>query len=196
LYVDDLIHSCSSTEEALQIIIAIEKMLNTSSFKIKEWSCSSSELRAELSARKTPSNPDTPSDVLPEPKEDPISQATALKPDERTPDVNKVSLDREDGVKTLGVSWNPRSDTINFEVKSNITELYTKRIILSNISRLFDPLGLASAVTIKARIELQDIWKTKKFDWDNPLPQHDLFPKLRLYLNCKKPLKLSYCLIF
>ena len=56
-------------------------------------------------------------------------------------------------------------------IKSNNTELYTKRIILSNISRLFDPLGLASAVTIKARIELQDIWKTKKFDWDDPLPR-------------------------
>ncbi len=124
-----------------------------------------------MNERKTSSNPDTSSDVIPEPKEDSISQTTALKPDERTPDVNKVSLDREDGVKTLGVSWNPRSDTINFEAKSNNTELYTKCIILSNISRLFDPLGLASAVTIKARIELQDIWKKKKFDWDDPLPR-------------------------
>jgi hypothetical protein len=126
-YVDDLIHSCSSTQGALQRIVAIEKMLNASGFKIKEWNCSSSQLRAQLNERKNSSNPDTSSDVIPEPKEDSISQTTALKPDERTPDVDKVNLDREDGVKTLGVSWNPKSDTINFEVKSNNTELYTKR---------------------------------------------------------------------
>jgi hypothetical protein len=94
-----------------------------------------------LNERKNASDPDTSSDVIPEPKEDSFSQTTALKPDERISDVDKVNLDREDGVKTLGVSWNPKSDTINFEVKSNNTELYTKRIILSNISRLFDPLG-------------------------------------------------------
>ena len=83
-YVDDLIHPCSSTQGAIQRIVAIEKMLNASGFKIKEWNCSSSQLRAQLNERKTSSNPDTSSDVIPEPKEDSISQTTALKPDERT----------------------------------------------------------------------------------------------------------------
>ena len=50
-------------------------------------------------------------------------------------------------------------------------KLHTKRTVLSNISRLFDPLGLASAVTIKARIALQEIWRMKKFSWDDPLPE-------------------------
>ena len=74
-------------------------------------------------------------------------------------------------MKALGVSWNPRTDTINFQVKLSEKEIYTKRSILSNISRLFDPLGLASVVTIKARIALQGIWKMKKFGWDDPLPK-------------------------
>jgi hypothetical protein len=35
---------------------------------------------------------------------------------------------------------------------------------------LFDPLRLASIVTIKARVALQEIWKAKKYDWDDQLP--------------------------
>jgi ribonuclease HI len=56
-------------------------------------------------------------------------------------------------------------------VKLNEKEPYTKRVILSNISRIFDPLGLASVATIKARIALQEIWKMKKFEWDDLLPK-------------------------
>ncbi|CAB3996295.1 Hypothetical predicted protein [Paramuricea clavata] len=79
-YVDNLIYSFSSTQGALQRIVAIEKMLNASGFKIKEWNCSSSLLRAQLNERKNASNPDTSSDDMTEPKEDSILQTPALKP--------------------------------------------------------------------------------------------------------------------
>ena len=44
---------------------------------------------------------------------------------------------------------------------------------ISTVKDLSDllPLGLASAVTIKARVTLQDIWRSKQFDWDDPLPE-------------------------
>jgi len=59
---------------------------------------------------------------------------------------------------------------LSFAVKeTNIAKL-TKRAVLSNIASLYDPLGLASAVTIKARIAFQDIWQAKDYDWDDPLP--------------------------
>ena len=62
------------------------------------------------------------------------------------------------------------SDVLSFAVKeTNVTKL-TKRAVLSNILRLNDPLGLASAITIKARIVLQGIWQAKDYDWDDPLP--------------------------
>ena len=54
-------------------------------------------------------------------------------------------------------------------MEPNATKL-TKSAVLSNILRLYDPIGLASAVTIKARIALQDIWRAKDYDWDDPLP--------------------------
>ncbi|XP_053392090.1 uncharacterized protein LOC128554561 [Mercenaria mercenaria] len=45
----------------------------------------------------------------------------------------------------------------------------TKRLILQNTSRIYDPLGLLSPVTVKAKIFLQEIWK-QKYDWDTSLP--------------------------
>ena len=90
--------------------------------------------------------------------------------EEEKHEANDVSLDKEKGVKTLSVSWNPNADTIYFQIKFKRTDVYTKRTILSNISRLFDPLGLAAAVTIKAKIALQEIWKMKNIGWDDPLP--------------------------
>lgn len=39
-YVDDLIHSCSSTEDAIQRITDVDKALGTGGFRIKEWHCS------------------------------------------------------------------------------------------------------------------------------------------------------------
>lgn len=71
-------------------------------------------------------------------------------------------------MKTLGIGWNSQTDVLSFMVKEpNVTKLM-KRVVLSNVSRLYDPLGLASAVMIKARIALQDIWRAKNFDWDDP----------------------------
>ena len=161
-YVDDLIHSCPSTNDGLQKIQDVEKILETCGFRIKEWHCSSKQLQVILNERNRPDQEQTP--------DSPPANNVSTMPEEHH-DANQISLDGEQGVKTLGVSWNPTTHTINFQVKLSDKEFYTKRIILSNISRLFDPLGLTLVVTIKARIALQEIWKMKKFEWDDPLPK-------------------------
>ena len=40
-YVDDLIHSCPSTDEAVKSMEEVDAVLSTGSFEIKEWICSS-----------------------------------------------------------------------------------------------------------------------------------------------------------
>ena len=174
-YVDDLIHSCSTSQDATEKMTDIERILNTSGFKIKEWYCSSAQLQDQMEKEMSmKSNSDS------------ASSNTVSLSKEESPAVSNVNLDGEGGVKTLGVSWNPNTDTINFEVKSSETKSYTKRVVLSNISRLFDPLGLASAVTIRARIALQEIWKMKKFDWDDPLPKESQQSWQRLFDDIEK----------
>ena len=83
-----------------------------------------------------------------------------------------VNLDGEEGGnKTLGVLWNPKRDVIGFASKEVTIDRLIKRTVLSNISKLYDPLCLASAVTIKVRIALQNVCKAKQFDWDDPLSE-------------------------
>ena len=49
----------------------------------------------------------------------------------------------------------------------------TKRRILSETSKLFDPLSLCLPVTVRSRVLLRTMWK-KQFGWDDPLPSEIL----------------------
>ena len=75
-------------------------------------------------------------------------------------------------IKTLRVGWNPQPDTMNFTVTDlQMNGALTKRSVLLKISQIYNPFRLTLAVTIKTRVALQDIWKSKQFDWDDPLPE-------------------------
>ncbi|GBM12575.1 hypothetical protein AVEN_78349-1 [Araneus ventricosus] len=73
-------------------------------------------------------------------------------------------------VKTLGVLWKPNSDCFSFKVTISQQHSYTKRSILSDISRIYDPLGLIGPVVSKAKIFMQRLWLLK-VGWDEPLPE-------------------------
>ena len=55
-YVDDLIHSCATTKDASTRIVDVEKILDTGGFRIKEWHCSSKQVRDTLSKRSEPAS--------------------------------------------------------------------------------------------------------------------------------------------
>ena len=64
--------------------------------------------------------------------------------------------------KILGMTWLPVSDVLTYPSKS-FTEVltHTKRGILSAYSKIFDPMGLLLPVTIRARLLMQNIWRSK-----------------------------------
>ena len=130
---DDLIHSCSTKSEANRRRVELDKILESGSFHVKEWYCTSGSTSSE----------------------------------------NEVNLDGEDELKTLGLGWNPTSDTLKFTVKPVNVEVFTTRLVLSKMSTLFDPLGLASPVTIKMRMAMQEIWRNRELDWDDKLTVED-----------------------
>lgn len=74
-------------------------------------------------------------------------------------------------VKTLGMQWNNINDTFSFKVAVKSGSTITKRSVLSEIARIYDPLGLLGPVITKAKIFLQRLW-LMKIDWQEPLPQH------------------------
>ena len=87
---------------------------------------------------------------------------------------NQKAIDQSDGeqsVDLLGHRWNKKTDKFTFK-KREITSLHqslTKRNCLALLAQLWDPIGLVSAVTVKFRIELQELWSSG-FTWDEVLP--------------------------
>ena len=62
--------------------------------------------------------------------------------------------------------WIAETDLVTFNTKPPPTDLpLTKRNVLKNVATLFDPLGLVTHYTIRAKILLQVVW-TRGLDWD------------------------------
>ncbi|KAL7724155.1 hypothetical protein ACLKA6_010102 [Drosophila palustris] len=81
-----------------------------------------------------------------------------------------LSFNDTDSTKTLGMRWTPSSDTFRYHLDDCFTELSpTKRNILSVAARMFDPLGLLSPISIRAKILLQELWRMQ-LPWDDTMP--------------------------
>ena len=78
--------------------------------------------------------------------------------------------DSDSEVKTLGMRWQPETDKLMFPKKPQFiqSQVCTKRDIVKCAATFFDPLGIMSPVTIKAKIFIQDLW-SKQVPWDEPL---------------------------
>ena len=75
-------------------------------------------------------------------------------------------------VSVLGQLWNAEMDTITFQKKSLVpsdSEKVTKRSVLSSVASVFDPTGLLTPVTIKARLYVSHLWQ-EMYGWDTELP--------------------------
>ena len=92
-------------------------------------------------------------------------------------------------VKVLGMRWSAQSDSFSFDCVSIPDGLIvTKRVVLSFIARLFDPLGLVTPFIMMAKCLFQEIWK-QGLTWDQPIPESMQMLFLR-WLDGMKQLKL------
>ena len=80
--------------------------------------------------------------------------------------------EKETFVKILGLKWDTVKDTITFQ-KVDLFDIelpnITKREILKQSSRIYDPLGLLSPVSVRAKFLMQTLWE-QKYGWDELLP--------------------------
>ena len=73
--------------------------------------------------------------------------------------------------KVLGVVWNPETDRLKYQVKAVALkgrDLLTKRMVLSELAKVFDPIGFSGAFLIKGKILMQKLWQLG-VDWDDDL---------------------------
>ncbi|XP_028166029.1 uncharacterized protein LOC114356863 [Ostrinia furnacalis] len=80
---------------------------------------------------------------------------------------------QQESTKTLGLKWTPSTDKFSFDIKISLlpTLQITKRELLSEISKVFDPLGWLSPVTTKLKLLFQSIWQLD-LNWDDNLPEN------------------------
>lgn len=75
----------------------------------------------------------------------------------------------ESTLKALGIRWCPRNDFLSIKVALRPDSVSTKRSLLSEVAKLFDPLGWIAPAIITMKILLQRIWLAG-LSWDEPLP--------------------------
>ncbi|XP_063979927.1 uncharacterized protein LOC135163952 [Diachasmimorpha longicaudata] len=139
-YVDDIYGGADSPGELREIIIQLIGLCKAGGFPLQKWASNCPEVLSQLG-------------LLP-----PSSPSSSLELQER-----------EQVIKVLGLCWNSHQDNFQFKPQTFSTKPVTKRLILSEIAHIFDPLGFISPVTIKAKIIMQELWLIK-VGWDDPLP--------------------------
>ncbi|XP_018372882.1 PREDICTED: uncharacterized protein LOC108767469 [Trachymyrmex cornetzi] len=82
---------------------------------------------------------------------------------------SSIRIEEATTIPSLGVTWQPHTDSFKFTYLPIIQEPVTKRTVLSTIAKIFDPLGLISPITIGVKIIMQELWSLK-LNWDDPLP--------------------------
>ena len=86
--------------------------------------------------------------------------------------MHEVNLDSDSlpSAKTLGIMWHASEDLFTFvsHIEKQESE-WIKRIFLSRIATLFDPLGSLAPFLIRAKILMQEVW-LNDLEWDDRLP--------------------------
>ncbi|XP_074645856.1 uncharacterized protein LOC141902115 [Tubulanus polymorphus] len=88
-------------------------------------------------------------------------------------DLAEYHMDLSDGevvTKTLGIMYIPKEDVFRFKYHPRETEVITRRIVLSELQRLFDPMGLLSPLILKAKLVFQRAW-SEVDSWDDELSE-------------------------
>ena len=147
---DDIVGSLDSNEDVERITTNIEEILKKGSFEIKEWI---------------------------------TSYSSAIVPLDNRRDVSS---------KVLGVVWDTQKDELRFQVRLNFSEkkrkiregvditlksiekdfptILTRRMILSQVNGIYDPLGLATPYLVQAKLLLRELTVAKS-GWDDSIPE-------------------------
>ncbi|XP_073965607.1 uncharacterized protein [Choristoneura fumiferana] len=137
-YMDDLITGAETESEALKIYNEMNGLMKAGGFELQKWNSNSKTFLQTIG----------------------LSH-------ENTQQSEQIKLNKS--IKVLGVSWSRESD--NFEYTLNLPETkepITKRQVLSDVAKLYDPLGWIAPVVVMAKIFIQKLWLSG-LEWDECL---------------------------
>ena len=153
-YMDDIIDSKDSVDKAELTIDGIDEILQAGGFKIKEWIKSYDNKNGNVTE-------------MPEVKND-MQKVLGMHWDKNKDEfcfIGKLSFG-----KKLCLAKN--SDNDADLIGSAVPNKLTKRQILSQINGIYDPLGLVSPFTVRAKILMRKLWAEQKdLGWDDPIKE-------------------------
>lgn len=82
------------------------------------------------------------------------------------------SKNEDTTIKALGIKWNPTTDEILIDVNEIKVEKLTKRNVLSEIAKIYDPEGLLGPVVFKLKLFMKTVWQLN-VSWDDLLPEKE-----------------------
>ena len=142
-YVDDLLKSYRAVLAAISSIPKVRSMTGAGGFNLTQFHSNNREVLATI-----PNN-------------------------ERSKHLKDLDLSSNPipSERALGMRWCPESDTFGYKI--NLKEKpITRRGILSTISSIYDPLGIASPYLLEGKHILQQICIEK--GWDDPLSEEQM----------------------
>ncbi|XP_027846045.2 uncharacterized protein LOC114126329 [Aphis gossypii] len=73
--------------------------------------------------------------------------------------------------RILGLYWDSHTDELKYKInETSVVTPLTKRNILSDIARIYDPLGLIGPVIVCAKLIMQELW-TEGLSWSEPVSE-------------------------
>jgi len=142
MYVDDCLIGDDSVEASVELQKPLDKMMERGGFNLTKWASNSEEVLRHIAIQ---------------------DQAQS----------NTIGFSESDPLKALGICWNTIADSFLFNVPQSVLKMNdpeTKRSLLSIASRIFDPMGLLSPFTVKAKIPFQDLWQ-RGLEWEDQLDE-------------------------
>ncbi|GFW70283.1 integrase catalytic domain-containing protein [Trichonephila clavipes] len=88
---------------------------------------------------------------------------------EITSNLQEYAFLESEETKALGIIWNSKLDCFLFRIEQQRPTSFTKRMVLSTIARIFDPLGLLGPIITWAKIFMQRLWLLE-LGWSDELP--------------------------
>ena len=151
LHVEDLIGGERTVADARHLKQALQSIFKAGKFELYKWHSNVPSLEQR-----------TPEEQTRE------GQPTISQGDSQSYVKDQLEV-RQGETKLLGVPWNKEKDTIQITFPAQITNA-TKREVLGKIAKIYDPLGLASPITLEGKIIYREVCETR-VPWDQKLPQ-------------------------
>ena len=166
-YVDDALTGANSVEEAISLQKQLQELFQHGGFTLRKWNSSNPSVLRQI------------------PKELTDTQRQCTMPE------------ATEYTKTLGIEWNTITDHFRLSVGAlPLQPDLTKRVLISDVSKVFDIFGWFAPCTIKMKIVFQQLWETK-LDWDDTVPNEvrDTWARWRRELGVLSNKQIPRCLV-